>query len=664
MNGDDRPDPDKLLSRLQSEAGKGSKGELRLFLGMSPGVGKTYAMLEAARQQKSSGVDVVVGLVETHSRKDTDALLEGFEIIPRAKVRYKEHEFEEFDLDAAMKRKPAIVLVDELAHTNIPGSRHEKRWQDVEALLDAGMNVWSAVNIQHLESLNDVVLRITGVRVAETVPDGIFERADEIELIDIPSEDLLARLRDGKVYVPQRAQKAMQSFFTVSNLTALRELALRTTANRVNAEVMIHRRNQDAKDIWPTTEKLLVCVGPSPTSASLVRAAKRLANGMQAPWLALFIYGVIPDNERDRAFANLLLAEELGAETHFFLGENIAEEIIAFARSHNVTKIIMGKPGRKRWRDRFFGGPLDRLLPLSGDIDIFVIRGVAERARTARPKRRKTRSWREWGLATAMIGACTGIGYAIFAYSDLANIIMVYLLGVMFAALSFGRRVSIFASFMSVLCFDFFFVPPRYTVDVADLRHIGTFGVMLAAGLILGTLTTRLRRQADNAVLLGLQNSSLAEFAGELVAARDAPSILAVARKHFSALFGHDIFMLMPTGKEHSLASVGGAGERAAFEEKEMGIAEWVFRSGKMAGKGTQTLPQSEYYFIPIQYMDAVLGVLALRAASSEANDLLAIPDKRRLLEIFVGQIAKTLEINRLERGIGPGGCDCGRVHK
>ncbi len=645
-----RPDPDRLLAYVQREEDKKQGGRLRIFLGMAPGVGKTYSMLEAARLKQAEGVTVLVGVAETHGRVETEALLTGLDILPRRQIDYRGHELAEFDLDTALARHPELLLVDELAHTNAPGCRHDKRWKDVVEILDNGIDVWSTLNVQHLESLGDVVAQITGVRVRETVPDTLLERADSVVLVDLPPDDLRQRLKEGKVYLPQQADWASTNFFRQGNLMALRELALRATAQRANTEVLVYRHGRSIQTTWPTSERILVCVGPSPSSAKLVRAAKRLASELHAPWLALSIQSDLPQQARDSALRHLKLAEELGAETFVISGVSVASEIVAFARQQNVTKIVVGKPMRRRLRDYVFGSPVDRLIRESEEIDVHVIRGDAGAAspapvaKTSRPVLR----WRNYVAATGILTLCTGLCFSIFPVLDLANLIMVYMLGVMAVAIWLQRGPAIFTSVMSVVAFDFFFVPPRFSFAVSDVRHLITFIVMFLVAMVISSMAGKLKRQADTAVSAGRQSAALAALGRELVAMRGMDNLLAVAQRHLEDVFKVRVVFLLPDEADALLVRAKTPGT-SALHGKHLGMAQWVLTNGKAAGWGTQTLPDSEILFLPLKGAGGVVGVVALDAGQTEAKTRLAFPDQQRLLEAFLAQIAQALEVDRLE---------------
>jgi two-component system sensor histidine kinase KdpD len=498
-----RPSPDQLLDRIRREEERKREGQLKIFFGAAPGVGKTYAMLEAAREKREEGVDVLVGFVETHGRKETEELLEGLEVLPRRVVDYRGKKLQEFDLDRALTRKPAIILVDELAHTNVPGSRHKKRWQDIYELLGAGVSVYTTVNVQHLESLNDVVAQITEINVRETIPDFLLDRADEIEIIDLPPDDLLQRLKEGKVYVPELAEAAVENFFRKGNLIALRELALRRTADRVDEQMQLYRRDKGIQQIWPAAERILVCVGYNPRSVRLIHAARRMAAGLRAEWIAVHVEApsrVRPSESDLKQLADhMRLAESLGAETMTLTGQRMSEEILAYARSRNVSKIIVGKPSHSRWKDKLFGSPLDEIVRGSGEIDVYVITGDSgEPHRHPEPKHlRSTWRKREWFWSIFTVTACTGVAAVMFSYLELMDLAMIYVLGVVIISNRASTWPALLATVLSVAAFDFFFVPPLYTFAVGDVRYFVTFTVMFIVFFVISRLTLRVRQQAD-----------------------------------------------------------------------------------------------------------------------------------------------------------------------
>jgi two-component system sensor histidine kinase KdpD len=501
-----RPDPTALLEKLQADEKRQKRGKLKIFFGAAPGVGKTYAMLTAARRLYTDGVDVLVGYGETHKRSEVAELLLGMEILPRRQVQYRGTTLGEFDLDAALARKPHILLVDELAHTNAPGSRFEKRWQDVEALLDAGIDVYTTLNVQHLESLNDVVSQITGIKVHETVPDSVFAQADEVELIDLPPDSLLERLKQGRVYLPEVVARAASNYFRKGNLAALRELALRRTAEWVDAQMQSYKHEHHISRVWPAGERILVYVDESPLSGRLVRAAKRLAVGTRADLLAVSVE--TPDNlrlsqeDRDRLVATLRLAESLDAETVTLSGRNVAQELVRYARSRNVSKIAIGKSFRPLWQEVLLGSLVNDLIRRSGDLEVYVISGDEEEDPVSRapvPRIRPTSPWPNYVFAAVIVAICTGVDYLMFTRFHLANLAMIYLLGVVIAAATCGRGPSVIASVLAVAALDFFFVPPRLTFAISDTQYLITFAVMLLVALLTSTLMVRIREQAESA---------------------------------------------------------------------------------------------------------------------------------------------------------------------
>src|ERR1700690_535280 len=576
---DGRPDPDLLIGRMNRETDRKREGQLKIFFGAAPGVGKTYAMLQAAQQKLAEGIDVVGGLVETHKRKETEALLVGLEVIPRHTIEYRDTKLTELDIDAALRRKPAIILVDELAHTNVPGSRHKKRWQDVYELLGASITVYTTINVQHLESLNDVVTQITGISVHETVPDFLLDRADEIELVDLPPDDLLQRLKEGKVYVPELAAQARQNFFRKGNLLALRELALRRTAERVDEQMQSYREVKGVKEVWPVAERILVCVGPNPRSIPLIRAAKRMAAGLRAEWMAVYIeapHKVKPSESDLRQLAeHMRLAESLGAETVTLSGHKASEEVLTYARERNVTKIIVGKPTHPRWKDKVFGSMLDEMVRGSGEIDGYVITGdIGGPApllapKTGRPKPQE----RGWFLSIAIVGVCTGIAALMFPYVAVADLAMVYLLGAGFIAARAGRSPSCFAALLSVLAFDFFFVPPRYTFSFTSPRYLITSVVMFTIAFVISRLTIMVRDQANATRQRERRTAALYSLSRKLVHERGIEQLSTIAVKHISEVFSSHVVILVPDERE-TLTSPATGPVTFALDQKELRVAQ------------------------------------------------------------------------------------------
>jgi two-component system sensor histidine kinase KdpD len=642
---DRRRDPEMLLARVRAEEARTHRGKLKVFFGAAPGVGKTYTMLQAAREQRAAGLDVVAGVVDTHGRAETEALLGGIEVLPSRRVDYRGITLAELDLDAALARRPAILLVDELAHTNAPGSRHAKRWQDVLELLDAGIDVYTTVNVQHLESLNDVVAQVTGVIVRETVPDSILEQADEVELIDLPVEELGQRLKDGKVYVPEQAAEAARHFFRPGNLIALRELALRHTADRVDAEMRRYRREHAIETTWPVTARIMVCIGPTPFASALVRAGRRIAGRMAAPWVVAYVetpkHTGLSDEARGRVIDALRLAESLGAETVTLSGPRMSDEILAYARDRNVSQIVIGKPQRSLWKRVLFGSIVDALVRGSGDIDIQVISG--EPGAPPRPARRfrpRPTDVAAYGWAVAVVGAATGIAWLMVPHFELANIVMVYLLSVVVLSARTSRGPSVLASVLSVAAFDFFFVPPPFTFAVADSQYVVTFAVMLVVALVVSGLTVGIRAQAESARRRERRTSVLYEMSRELASTRGIGELLGVALRHLIEIFGGRMVILMPDarGRLQPRASM-----LAPFhmDPNDVAVSQWAYEHRQPAGMGTDNLPGAQMLWVPLAASRGVVGVLGMRLGDPH---LLDPPDQWHLLEAFVSQIALATE--------------------
>ena len=642
---DRRPNPDAFLARVKEQEARRARGKLKVFFGAAAGVGKTYAMLEAARAQRAAGVEVVAGVIETHRRAETEALLEGFEILPRRRVEYRGTTLEEFDLDVALARHPALMLVDDIAHTNAPESRHAKRWQDVIELLDAGIDVYTTLNVQHLESLNDLVAKITGVVVRETVPDSVLEQADEVELVDLPADDLRRRLKEGKVYVAHQAAEAVEHFFREGNLNALRELALRHTAERVDAKMQRYRREHAIDTVWPVAERVLVCIGPSPASARLVRAGRRLAAQLEAPWVVAYVETAarrsLGEEDRARIAETLRLAESLGAETVTLTGTRMSDEILAYARSRNVSKIVIGKPTRGFWQRVFLGSIVDTLVRGSGEIDIYVISGDGTPAPTPRTRTRP-RAGRPlaYAAAIAAVLSSTALAWLMFPSFELSNIVMVYLLGVVIVAMRFGRAASALASVLSVAAFDFFFVPPYYTFAVSDSQYLITFAVMFVVALVISGLTVRTRDQAEAARTQERRTAALFSLSRELAAAREIAPLLEAAVRHLIEVFGGRIVILLPdaTGRLEQRA-----GQLAPFnmDASDLAVAQWAFEHRAAAGAGTDNVPGAQMRFEPLTSSRGVVGVVGMRPAEPRAFDA---PEQAHLLETFVSQVAVAVD--------------------
>jgi len=638
-----RPDPDALLERIAADDSKVRRGRLKIYLGYAPGVGKTYTMLAAAREVISSGVDLVTGFVETHGRFDTAGLLLGLELLPCRRVEHRERTLEEFDLEAALARKPAVLLLDELAHTNAPGGRHPKRWQDVFELLEAGIDVHTTLNVQHLESLNDVVAQITTIRVRETVPDVVLDRADEIALVDLSPEELLARLHDGKVYLPDQILQAAENFFRRGNLLALRELALRRAAERVDADVLAHRAEHAIRETWPTVERLLVCVGPGPSSSRIVRSARRMAAGLRAGWVAACVESPtaapMSPAERSRLESHLDLAESLGSEVVHLSGSSVASTLLDYARRHNITRIIIGKPTHSRIRDLLRGSLLDEIVRGSGDIDVHVISGDAERpgpARRAVPV--ATARWQDYAWAAGLVAVASAAGLALKEIMALPDLAMLYLLVITIAAMRFGRGPSVVAATLSVASYDYFFVLPYYTFSVADTRHVLTFLVMFGVGILISELTLRLRRQEGDARRREERTAALYALSNELGSAVDYRHAAEVIARRASEAFRCGAALLaMDDGGDLSIAARAG---EPTLGSEEMSVARWVAKHGRPAGGGTDTLPGARVTCVPLRAGSSALGVLALGVEAGRK----ATAEERHFVDLFARQGEMTLE--------------------
>jgi len=653
---DQRPDPDQLLKRVQAEEESSGRGRLKLFFGACPGVGKTYTMLEAARQRKKEGWDVAVGLVETHGRVETEALLEGLEILARKEVSYKGITLREFDLDGALARRPRLILVDELAHTNPPGLRHAKRWQDVEELLEAGIDVYTTLNVQHWESLNDVVAQITGVVVRETVPDTFLQRAHELEMVDLAPEDLLERLKEGKVYFGEIAGRAADNFFRPGNLIALRELALRHAAERVDAQMQAFKESHVVEGVWPVRERLLVGITSGPVSTRLVRAASRLATRLHAPWIAVHVETPdtlqLPTEERDRAINNLRLAGKLGAETLTVTGEDVTEEIVALARSRNVTRIVLGKPARPKWKEWIFGSIVNEVARKCGNIDLHITSGVgSDFPRSPHPRVDQPTDWTGVGWGAAVVALCTLVSWPLlhFLVRDPVNLAMIYLLGIVWTAYRFGRMASFVASILSVLSFDFFFVPPYLTFSITDTRYLLTFAIMLGVGIMISTITSRLRQQTLSMRNREARLRALYKLSRDLSETPDTRRMLETACTHLEEFYGLP-FMILTIGPQGDLIVSGGDPKAFGWNDNERSVARWVFDKAQMAGAGSDTLAGAAGLYLPLKGIKSTMGVLAVRPDDTKS---LMNPEQLRLLETFAGEIGGALESTRMSEAVG-----------
>lgn len=652
---DQRPDPDQLLERMKQDEARARRGKLKIFFGASAGVGKTFAMLSAARQLRNQDVDVVIGIIETHGRSETAALIEGFEQVPLQTIAYRERSLAEFNLDAALARKPALILVDELAHSNVTGSRHPKRWQDIEELLDAGIDVYTTVNVQHIESLNDIVGGITGIRVWETVPDRVFDEADEVVVVDLPPDELLQRLKEGKVYMAQQAERAIRNFFRKGNLIALRELALRRTADRIDDEMREYRQEKSVTSIWKTRESLLVCIGPKIGEEKLVRSAARLASKLDVPWHAIYVETPqlqrLPSVQRERILKTLKLAHDMGADTATLPGNDVAATVTDYARNHNLAKVLAGRGNSRAWPNAsFWKAPwrrslIERIGQASPDLDIIQIarddsdpqRENVRAMLAATPNGLQKIDWAAYLISAAACVAATAVSALLYPLFELTNIAMLFLLAVVLVGVKFGRGPAVLAALLSVAAFDFFFVSPRFSFAVSDVKYLLTFAVMLVVALITGQLTAGSRYQARVAMSRELRARALYEMSRELSAALMLDQVAEIASRFVDGSFKATSALLLADDNDKLQGPIGAS----QLPTVDLGIAQWAFDHGEPAGTGTDTLPGSNILYLPLRAPMRFRGVLAVEPRSSR---WLLIPEQRRLLDTFASLIAIAVE--------------------
>lgn len=643
-----RPDPDALLASLHREEAKARRGRLKVFFGMCPGVGKTYAMLRAAQQEVGEGTDLIIGIVETHGRAETEALLTGLPLLPRRRVEHRGAELSEMDLEAILARKPRLVLVDEFAHTNAPGSRHPKRYQDVVELLEAGIDVYTTLNVQHLESRADAVRQISGITVRETVPDPVVDLANEIELVDLTPERLRSRLAEGKVYLADRAATAAENFFKDANLTALRELALRFVAERVDKRLREIRATTPLKTIWRSGERLLVAVGPSPFSTQLVRWTRRMASAQGASWIAVSVETTRPldPDAKRRLDQNLSLARELGAEVVLTHDESVAAALVRVALQNNATQIVVGK-SRSPWLlDLFRGGSLvDRLLSLSGPIDIYVV--PAERAaENAGPwidwKPATVSPAREYGEVAVTIATVTLANLFIARFTGYQAIGMIYLLTVIVLSLRVGQGPMILAGALSALSWNFLFIPPLFTFYISRLEDGILCSTYFMVAIIAGQLTSRIRAQQRHERVREERATALFHLTRDLSAAKTLDEGVFAALRQADALFNAQTALLMPNDAKHALdAHFAGS---FSVGVKEQAVADWAWRNRKKAGRFTDTLPSAEAFHVPLVIEDKAIGVLLVRVGPKSTLSMA----QRDLIESFAVQLALLLEREQL----------------
>ncbi len=638
-----RPDPDELLKQAEAEEQAAKRGKLKIFLGYAAGVGKTYAMLEAAHQRKAQGIDVVIGYIETHKRVETEELVEGLEALPRKQVEYHNVSLPELDVDAVFTRRPAIVLVDEFAHTNAPGSRHPKRYMDVEEILDAGIDVYTTLNIQHLESLNDVVAQVTNVIVRETIPDRVIDEASEIEVIDLPPDELMVRLQEGKVYIPEQASRAIDKFFRKGNLTALREMSLRRAAERVDNQMRSYMLTRAISGPWAAGERLLVCISPSPLAEKLVRTTRRLASEIKAQWFAVYVEITSrPENNpvnRERIGRILQLAEELGGKSFIIAGSSIQEAVLEYAHKNNITKVIVGKPLKPRWQELLKGSIVDQLIYASGDIDVYVISAREELSKPIMPADwQPHRPIGRYLLAIALVVLATVLGLLIRGNLEPTNLVMLYLLATVISAAFLGRGPSLLTAIAGVLAFDFFLVPPYLTFAVSDTQYVITFVTLFIVSFVISSLTVRVREQAEASMSREKQTSALYDLSRDLTSATDLQQVANIIISQISQGFGREVAIFLP---ENNQIRVFASSPNYHPDENELAVATWAYEHNQPAGRGTDTLPAASLRCHPLKSSKGIVGVLGIHS-KDKTNFLTS--EQRLTLAAFTNQAALAIE--------------------
>jgi two-component system sensor histidine kinase KdpD len=646
MSGEERPSPGALLRRLKHEEqeAKRTSGRLKVFLGSAAGVGKTYQMLEEAQSLKEQGQDVVVALVETHGRRETEDLLQSLEIITRREIEHQGITLSELDLEAVLARHPALVLLDELAHSNAPGMLHEKRFQDVEELLNAGISVYTTLNIQHIESLNDVVYQITGVKVRETVPDRILELADQLELVDLPPEELLRRFKEGKVYIPPQAEQAMSRFFRMGNLLGLRELALRYAARHAEGEMLSYMEMHEILGPWPAGSRILVCISDSSLSTQLVRIGQRMAAEMDAQWFAVHVESpqdaTFGEAARDQLQVNLQLAEELGAKVEVLSGHDVADEIMIFAKAHNITLIVVGLPRKRRWINFWRSSVVNELIVRSGAIHVLVIGSTSEVRPGFKMLPTLTKyDWRSFLGSSISVAATVAFCWLLKDWLEFVNIAMMLLLPVVYSGAMWGRRAGLVSSLLAVASLDFFFVPPIFTFSVADLRYLPSFFVFAIVAVVTSFLAELVRWLGESARQREKFISALYTFSRELMGARTSGELLTLITKSISEAFDCEVRIFLPN-RYGQLQVVAPEGDSGIVEERELGIATWVFQRGLKAGRGTDTLSSTIWSYFPLKANETVAGVLGVNLRRSGQH---LKSDQIQLMDSFANIIALSL---------------------
>lgn len=646
---DYRPDPDALLKAVQKAEDREGRGKLKIFFGMSAGVGKTYTMLDTAQRLKAEGVDVVIGYVETHKRAETEALLDGLEIIPRQKLEYRDTVLEEMDTDAILARNPQLVLVDELAHTNIPGARHTKRYQDVIELLESGINVFTTVNVQHFESRADAVRQITGITIHETVPDTLLDMADEIELIDLSPDDLRKRLSEGKVYTPERIETAANNFFRTGNLTALREMALRLTAEHVDHKLQDYMQVKHIAGPWKSGERLMVAIGPSPFSEQLIRWTRRVAYNLEAPWIAAYVETsrIIANTDKERLAQNMALARDLGGEVVVSAGDDIDEVLIRLAQQRNVTQIVVGKPQSTRLQRFLRGGSLvDKLIRASGDIDIYVVTGdkpepAPRGSRLPQPVQHS--SWKQYLAALLVVGVITALDSLVVPYIGYQAVGLTELAAVLFIAVYLGRGPALLAAAVSAVSWNFLFITPQFTFQISQIQDVILFLLYFMIAIFTGNLTARLRTQERQARYNADRTMALYTLAHETATAVNMDDVLRTGVDQIGRVFDAEVAVLLSKGGR--LEQQSHPASTLTVDEKDFSVATWAYENGRLAGRFTDTLPLATAQFLPLLTPNRTVGVIGIRSRAETQPSF----EAEALLETFTNQIALVIERELLD---------------
>ena len=639
-----RPSPDALLERASRE----SRGRLKIFLGAAPGVGKTYEMLLSGRAKIADGVDVVIGVVETHGRAETAALVEGFEIIPRVDIDYKGRSLDEMDLDAILARRPGLVLVDELAHTNASGSRHPKRYLDVKEILARGIDVYTTLNIQHVESLNDIVSQITRIRVRETVPDSIIDEADDIEIIDLTPDDLIKRLNDGKVYVSNTAQRALKGYFTPGNLTALRELALRRTAQRVDDQLLSHMQAHAIAGPWAAGERILVAIDETPRSAALVRYAARMAGRLRGPFAAVYVETArainLSEEDRDRLAATLRLAEQLGGEAVTLPGNEVADDILRHASANNITHIVIGRPKTSTWREWVSGSVSAGLIQQAGDISVHVVSG-SDSDKAVQPKGIATAAvqtpfrLKPYGLSTGFVAIALFVAMLLDQFMDVQNIALVFLMAVLATAVTQGLRPALYACLLGAVVFNFFLLPPRYSMEIGNPESVVAFFFFLGVAIVASNLTASVQRQAAAARQRARTTEDLYLFAKKLAGTGTLDDVLWATAFQIASMLKVRVVLLLPDGD--TIAVKAGYPPDDTLVDADIAAARWAWEHNLPAGRGADTLPGAKRLYLPLRTGRAAVGVIGL---DNDRQGPLLTPEQQRLLDALADQAALAIE--------------------